>query len=84
MLLLTRQPFIGRLTSILVAPVTTAVRNIPTEIELTTDDGMPRRCAVNFDNLLTLRYDLLIERIGSLGPDRMGEVCRAYRFAAGC
>lgn len=83
-LVLTRERFIERLHSVLVAPVTTRVRGIPTEVELTESDGLPRPCAANFDNVLTLRRDRLQSRIAALPATRVDEVCRAYRFAAGC
>lgn len=83
-LVLTRDPFIVRLHSVLVAPVTTRVRGITTEVELTEADGLPRPCAANFDNVFTLRRDRLRTRIAGLSAARMEEVCRSYRFAAGC
>jgi len=83
-LVLTRERFIVRLHSVLVAPVTSRVRGIPTEVELTEQDGLPRACAANLDNLFTLRRERLRERIALLPAVKMDEVCRAYRFAAGC
>lgn len=81
---LTRQRFTSRLTSLLVAPVTTTVREIPTEVVLDVDDGLPRRCAANFDNVFTLRRDRFENRIARLDDERLTQVCHAYRFAAGC
>lgn len=83
-IVLTRERFIVRLHAVLVAPVTTAVRNIPTEVVLDIDDGLPRRCAANFDNVFTLERDRLQRRMAALGPDRCEEICAAYRFAANC
>jgi mRNA interferase MazF len=83
-LVLTRQRFTSWLTSLLVAPVTTTVRGIPTEVVLDADDGLPRHCAANFDNVFTLHRSRFENRIGQLGDERLVEVCRAYRFAAGC
>jgi len=83
-LVLTRERFIVRLQSVLVAPVTTRVRGIPTEVELAEEDGLPRACAANFDNVFTLRRERLQGRIALLPTARLDEVCRAYRFAAGC
>lgn len=82
--ILTRERFIARLNSVLVAPVTTRVRGIPTEVAFTTDDGVPRPCAANFDNVFTVRRDRLRTYIAALPAARLEEVCRAYRFAAGC
>ncbi len=83
-LVLTRERFIVRLNSVLVAPVTTRVRGIPTEVSLTEQDGLARPCAANFDNLFTLRRERLRERSTALPEARLDEVCRAYRFATGC
>lgn len=83
-LVLTRQRFTSRLTSLLVAPVTTTIRSIPTEVGLDASDGLPRPCAANFDNLFTLHRSRFAKRISRLGDERLPEVCRAYRFAAGC
>jgi len=81
---LTRERFIDRLHSVLVAPVTTTVRNIPTEVPLGPDEGLPRACAANFDSVFTLRRARLREPIGQLSSGQLDQVCAAYRFAAGC
>lgn len=81
---LTRERFISRLNGVIVAPVTTNVRGIPTEVALDEADGLPRRCAASFDNVFTLRRDRLEDRITRLRSDKLDLVCRAYRFAVGC
>jgi mRNA interferase MazF len=81
---LTRDRFISRLDAVIVAPVTTNVRGIPTEVTLDEADGLPRRCAANFDHVFTLRRDRLEDRITRLQSDKLDLVCRAYRFAVGC
>lgn len=83
-LVLTRERFISRLTAVLVAPVTTNVRGIPTEVPMGPADGMPRPCAANLDNTFTLATRRFGERMTTLSPARLTEVCEAYRFAAGC
>lgn len=83
-LVLTRERFIPRLTALLVVPVTTTVRSIPTEVAMGPADGMPRTCAANFDNVFTLARHRFDTRITALTPERLDEVCDAYRFAAGC
>jgi mRNA interferase MazF len=83
-LILTRERFINALGAVLVAPVTTRVRGIPTEVPLDEGDGLPRPCAANFDNVLTLPKNQLGERIARLSGEQLGEVGRAYRFAADC
>lgn len=83
-LVLTREPFIQRLHNVLVAPITTTVRGIPTEVALGPAEGLPERCAANFDNVFTLRRERLRDRITALREEHLDEVCQAYRFAAGC
>lgn len=83
-LILTRERFIPRLNSLLVAPATTTVRGIPTELALDPSEGVPVACAVSFDNTFTLAKASFVERITSLPEPRLAEACQAYRFAAGC
>lgn len=83
-LILSRERFISRLNALLVAPLTTSVRGIPTEVELDEQDGLPRRCAANFDNVFTIDKARFDQPIASLEPERLDEVCHALRFAAGC
>lgn len=82
--ILSRARFISRLNAVLVAPVTSTVRGIPTEVVLGADEGLEQHCAANFDNVFTLPRDRLKRLISRLGLDRTEELCRAYRFAAGC
>jgi mRNA interferase MazF len=82
--ILTRQAAIPVLESVLVAPATRTVREIPSEVILDADDGLPERCALSFDNLRTVRRALLTERITRLSPARLDETCRALAVAAGC
>ena len=66
-----------------VAPVTTRIRNIPTEVPLGTADGMSRNCVVNLDTITTIPKDCLSSRITSLIPQRIKEVEAAIHFAMG-
>lgn len=70
--------------ALLCVPATRTIRGIATEVELGPDDGMPDRCALSLDNTRVVRKSNFIERICTLGPDRMGEVCRALAIATGC
>jgi mRNA interferase MazF len=83
-LVLTRQAAIPVLTRVLAVPATRSVRDIPTEVLLDEDDGMPERCALTFDNLVTMPVSLFTSRICRLGVARLDEICRALRTAAGC
>ena len=64
-----------------VAPVTTRIRDIPTEVRLSAADGLPRDCAVNLDTITTIPKRSLSQRIALLKPDRMLAVESALRFA---
>jgi mRNA interferase MazF len=83
-LILTRAGSIGHLATITVAPITSTVRGIASEVILDIDDGMKGRCAVNLHNATTIAQTRLGRRLAKLGADRMDEVCAALRFALGC
>jgi len=77
-LVVTRSDVIGLLDGIVVAPVTKAVRGIPTEIPLGDDEGLAVVCAASFDNLQRIRRAALTARLGDLGG-RRGEICDALK-----
>jgi len=79
--ILTRSSVLERLTTVLVAPVTTRIRHIPTELAL---PGLHRVCVANLDNIVPLPRRVLVERIGQLGPAELDALCDAARFAIGC
>ena len=81
---LTRQAAIPVLTSVLVAPATRTVRDIPTEVPLGPEDGMPAHCALSFDNLTTVPKALLVDRITTVPEARHEELCAALRAATAC
>jgi mRNA interferase MazF len=83
-LVLTREAAIPVLRRIVAVPATRAIRDIPTEVVLDEDDGMPERCALSFDNVTTLPKALLTERICRLDVERLAEACRALTIATGC
>ncbi|HEX3531359.1 MAG TPA: type II toxin-antitoxin system PemK/MazF family toxin [Thermoanaerobaculia bacterium] len=66
-----------------VAPVTTRIRGIPVEVELGPADGLPKRCVVNLDSIVTIPKSDLVECIGLLRPEKILEVEAALRFALG-
>jgi mRNA interferase MazF len=83
-LVLTRDEAIPILNRVLVAPLTSRIRGIPTEVCLGLEDGMPQECAVSFDNVRQVSRVLLGDPIASLAGKRMDEVCRALAIATGC
>ena len=83
-LIITRTSALTFLSGITIAPLTTTIRDIPTEVVLTPEeDGVPSRCAVNLDNLQTVQRRGLRRRITSLSPQRMDDVNAALLFALG-
>lgn len=84
MLILTRDSAIRNLSTVTVAPITTTVRDVPSEVILDLEDGMKRRCAVNLHNAVTISQERLGKRVASLSYERMQQVCAALRFSLGC
>lgn len=82
-LILTRDSAIPFLHSVSVAPITSTVRGVPSEVVLTPDDGMPQACAVNFYNIQTVSKQKLGERITALSARKLAEVAAAAAFALG-
>lgn len=83
-LILTRDSAIGHLSTATVAPITSTVRDVPSEVILDVEDGMKGRCAVNLHNAVTISQERLGRRVATLSNERMQEVCAALRFSLGC
>jgi mRNA interferase MazF len=83
-LILTRDSVLPRLTTVLVAPVTTRIRTIPTEVPLGEAQGLSRPCVANLDNIMPLAKAQLVQRLGALDADQLRQTCRAARFAINC
>lgn len=82
-LILTRDSAIAVLHSVTVAPITSTIRSIPTEVVLTKADGLPTTCAANFDNLQTVPKSNIGDRIARLTARKMQEAGAAVSFALG-
>ena len=82
-LILTRDSAIGFLNALTVAPITTTVRDIPSEVFLTPADGLLSDCAANLDNIQTVPKHRLGSVISYLSPEKMEEVDQAIAFALG-
>ena len=72
------------LRRILVAPLTTTVRSIPSEVPVGRADGLPQDGAVSLDNVQLYDTNRLTDLICVLDPFRMAQVCRALRLAIDC
>ena len=81
---LTRGSMIGSLDSVTVAPITSTIRGLPSEVLLDVDDGMKGPCAVNLDHVQAVRQEDLIRYVATLGPVIMARVCAALAIAVGC
>lgn len=82
---LSRDAAIPRLRRALVAPCTTTIRGLPSEVVLDpSDDPIGRRCAVNLDTVESVSTAVLVERIGSLSGIRMQQICQALEVAVDC
>jgi mRNA interferase MazF len=82
-LILTRDTAIGFLNAVTVAPITTPIRDIPSELYLDQETGTNEPCVANFDNIITLPKDHLNKRITTLSFGKMLEAEKAIHFALG-
>ena len=81
---LSRDSAIAYLSTVTVAPITSTVRGVPSEVLLNADDGLKSPCAVNLHNAVTISQTRLGRRIAHLSSVRMGQICAALRFSLGC
>jgi mRNA interferase MazF len=82
--ILTRDSALAYLSTATVAPVTSAVRGVASEVRLDEQDGMKAPCAVNLHHAITVSQDRLGKRVTQLTSARMDEICAALRFSVGC
>ena len=80
-LVLTRDSILDYLGEATVAPITRTIRNIPSEVMLNGEDGMPHTCAVNCDHVQTVAKGRLGSLITTLPAAKLAAVSRALRFA---
>ncbi len=81
---LTRDPMGRLLHSVIVGPVTSTIRGLSTEVELSETDGVRKPCAVNLDNLQLLPRAKLVRRVGRVSPHTMRAIGAATAEAIGC
>jgi len=82
-LILTRDSALEFLGEVTVAPITSTIRDIPSEVLLTNADGMPRDCAVNLDHVQTVSKGKIGSLITTLSTVRMEQVRSSLVFALG-
>ena len=81
---LTRDSAVAYLSTVTVAPITSTIRGVPSEVPLGEEDGMKTPCAVNLHNAVTVSQRRLGKRVAQLSSARMNEICSALRFSLGC
>ncbi len=82
---LSRDAAIPRMGRALVAPCTTTIRQLPSEVVLEPGtDPVPKLTAVNLDSVESVSLGVLVERLGRLGDERMRDVCDALSVAVAC
>ena len=72
------------LSAVAVAPITSTIRGVPSEVILTKKDGMKDTCAINLHNVVTVSKAHLGRRVAMLRSERLSEICAALGFAFGC
>ena len=80
-LILTRDSILDYLGEVTVAPITTTVRDIPSEVFLSKQDGMTKDCAINLDHIQTVSKGKIGPLITTLPADKLENVSEAIQFA---
>ena len=80
-LILTRDSILEYLGEVTVAPVTSTIRNIPSEVFLSREDGMAKDCAINLDHIQTVSKGKIGSLIATLSVDKLERVSEAVQFA---
>ncbi len=83
-LVVSRDDVIPVLNNVVVAPVTSTIRSIPTCIPVGAEEGIDRDSVATFDNLAAVPKSVLTMRLGSLGVDGRLQICRALEAMANC
>jgi mRNA interferase MazF len=79
--LLSRDESYSVRNAVTVAEITSTIRNIPVEVHLGTEDGLPKKCVINLDTIITIRKELLAEKITDLAPEKIDKIEEAIKFA---
>ena len=80
-LILTRDSILEYLGEVTIAPITTTIRSIPSEVFLSTEEGMPRDCAINCDHIQTVSKGKIGSLITTLSDVKRDQVSAAISFA---
>ena len=80
-LILSRNSVLDYIGEVTIAPITRTIRDIPTEVLLLKEDGMPKECAINFDHIQTVSKEKIGSRITMISGEKWQEVRQAILFA---
>ncbi len=80
-LVLTRDSILEYLGEVTIAPITSTIRDIPSEVLLSKQDGMARDCAINFDHIQTVSKAKIGSLITQLSADKLIQVRNAIQFS---
>jgi mRNA interferase MazF len=83
-LVLSRQEVIPLLHTVMVAPITSTRRGVPSEVAVGVEQGLKQPSAVNLDHVQTVERARLTAYVGTVTAETMGRVCRALAIATGC
>jgi mRNA interferase MazF len=81
---LTRDPLGRLLSSVIVAPVTSRVRQLSTEVPVGPEDGIRHPSVANLDNVQLISRERFVRRVGHVRPATMSSLCSALAVATGC
>ncbi len=79
--ILSRTSVITYLNEVTIVPITTTVRDIPSEVFLSRHDGLPKDCAVNCDHIQTVSKQKVGALIATLSAVKLEDLAQAVRFA---
>lgn len=83
-MVLSRQSVIPLLRTVMVAPITSAIHGVPSEVRVGTEHGLKHESAINLDHVQTVDRSRLSGFVSRLSDEVMNEVCRALAIATGC
>lgn len=83
-LVLSRQDALPMLRTAIVAPITSTIRGLPSEVMVGIDEGLRHDSAINLDHIQTVDQQLLRRFTGTLSEEKMRQVCQALAIATGC
>lgn len=83
-LVLSRPEAIEVLHTVIVAPITSTIRGIPSEVLVGAKEGLAHDSAINLDHVQTVEQSRLSKFLGQVGAEKMRVVCRALAIATGC